>query len=449
MSIPRSSSTTQKKTILKYLLIPCLLLGSASVFFLLSQKSNPYTYPFSEVTPQALRLEPIERELSFYQQRLQQQPDGLTRAALASTYFKMAQATGQSHWYLKADQTAQKSLELLPYDNNEAWLIRARVAEAKHDFPQAIALAKQVLRQSPHHDNALSLLVTSHLAQGSVSDADRFATKLINQTPTASSYTLRAQVDIAQGNDEAAIENFQRALAAEEAGELGTSEKLRFLWGKFAASRGQLLQARRLLESALKLSPQSPQVLVELANLDKREGHYQAASNRYQQVFQSQRAAHTHDHAAAAGQAELFQLQGKISQARQFWAEAEHAMRDHGELETFGHQREFAQMLLKRGDQADSAEALSLMEAEVQRRQDHETLDTLAWALSRQNRWDEALTTLQTAMKQGSKTPLIYYRAAAIARRLNQADVAQQYQATAQKLDPSIPKALLSLWGVL
>ena len=101
-----------------------------------------------------------------------------------------------------------------------------------------------------------------------------------------------------------------------------------------------------------------------------------------------------------------------------------------------------------RGDSSDTAEALSLMESEAQRRQDHETLDTLAWALSRQNRWDEALSTLQTAMNRGAKTPLMYYRAAAIARRLKQSNLAQQYQATAQKLDPSMPKALLSLWGV-
>lgn len=374
-----------------YWIFPFLLMGGISLVQLLSAQSKSFqsksfAYPFPEVAPTSQRLEPIERELAFYQQRLQQQADGLTHAALASTYFKMAQATGQSHWYLEADQAAQQSLTLLPFNNYEAILIQARVAEAKHDFSQAIALANQVLQEVQNHDNALSVLVTSHLGQGKIAEADRIATQLIDQTPTAASYTLRSQVDIALGNDEDAIQHFQLALDAEEAGELGSSEKLRFLWGKFAASRGQLSQARRLLESALNISPQSPQVLVELANLDQREGNYQAASNRYQQVFQSQQAAHTHDHAAATGRADLFQLQGKNAEARKFWAMAEHALRDHGELETFGHQREFAQLLLKRGDPADIAEALQLMESEMKRRQDHETLDTLAWALSKQNR---------------------------------------------------------------
>ena len=443
-----ASKLTQRR-IFKGLVFSSVILGGLSLSVFVSQKSNPYTYSFAEVMPNAQRLVPLENELAFYQERIQQHPDGLTQAALASTYFKMAQATGQSHWYLKADHMAEQSLSTLPHNNQEALLIRARVAEAKHDFPTAIALAKQVLQDVPHHHNAISVLITSYLGQGNIPEADRLAVQLVNQIPTVASYTLRSQVAIAKGNDDEAIRNFQLALAAEESNELGSSEKLRVLWGKFARSRGDVFQSRKLLESALKISPQSSQVLVELANLDKREGHYQAASNRYQQVFHSQQAAHTHDHEAAIGQAELYQLQGKEAEARRFWAQAEHAIRDHGELETFGHQREFAQLLLKRGDQADVNEALELMESEVQRRQDHETLDTLAWALSRQNRWQEALKTLQTAMDRGANAPVMYYRAAAIARQLNQLDLAQQYQTTAQHLDSTIPKTLLALWGIV
>ena len=60
----------------------------------------------------------------------------------------------------------------------------------------------------------------------------------------------------------------------------------------------------------------------------------------------------------------------------------------------------------------------------------------------------EALQTLQTAIQKGAKTPLIYYRAAAIANQLNQSKLATQYQTTAQDLDPDLPQSLLALWGV-
>ena len=429
------------------LLIPMLLMGGVSAV-VLSHRPNPYAYPFTAVVPEAHLLEPVERELEFYQQRLQQQPDGLTRAALASAYFKMAQATGHTHWYLKADQTAQQALEILPHDNTEAILIRARVAEAKHEFDTAIALAQQVLDDTPHLDQAWSLLVTSYLSQGQVSEADQIVSQLVAKTPTLASYTLRSLVDIAKGDDRSARQSFQLALASEEPGELGSSEKLRVFWGKFLSSRGQVKTARNLLQSALKISPQSPQALVALAQLEQRDGNYQRAAELYSQVFQSQEAAHGLDHAAAAGRAALFQIQGQDAQAQDWWTRAEHSLRDHGELETFGHQRELAQLLLTRGAVSDRPEALALMAAEVKKRQDSATLEIYAWALSKQNRQSEALEVLQTAMNQGSKTPLIYFRAAAIARDLNQDMLAETYQTLGQTLDPSMPASLLTLWGV-
>ena len=427
---------------------PLLIFGSMGLFLGVSQCSKAFAAPLSNSSLSTARLTPIQNELSFYQQRIQGTPDAFTYAALASTYFKMAKVTEQSHWYLKADNAAQTSLDLLPHNNLEAVLIRARVAEARHDFPKAIALANRVLTDMPGHENALSLLVTSYLGQGNLVEADRVSKRLVAQLPTIAAYTLRAQVAIAQGKDEEAIANFQLALEAEEVGDLASSEKLRLLWAKYAESRGQLSQSRTLLESALKYAPQSQSILLELAHLDKREGHYQAAAQRYDQLFQLEQASHSHNHAIAAEKAELFALMGNQRAAERLWAEAEHDLRHHGDLATFGHQREFAQLLLQRGTQSDISQALILMKSEITRRQDHETRDTLAWALSKNNQTEEALSTLQAAIEAGTKTPLIFYRAAAIAKNLQKHDLATQYQNAAQSLDPTLPKAMLALWGV-
>ena len=433
---------------LQLFLFPILILSSSS-FILLALRPNPYAYSFSNIAPQSNRLEPLQKELAFYRERLQTQPDGLTQAALASTFFKMAQATGQSHWYLKADQMAQQSLETLPHDNIDAILIRARVAEAKHDFSTAIQLAQDVLDAHANHENALSLLVTSYLAQGNIPQADALANQLLEQTPTLASYTLRSLVDIAQGNEQAAKEHFQLALEAEEAGEFGGSEKLRLIWGKHLTSLGRYREARNLLESALSISPQSPSTLVAIAELDKLAGNYTQAAQRYSQVFQSQEAGHTFDHSATAGRAELAWLEGNITKAQDLWQRAEADLRNHGELDTFGHQREFAELLLTRGNPSDMPEALSLMKAELNRRQDVETLETLAWALAENNQQSEALARIQQALSQGSQSPKLYYRAAAIARLNQKPELAQQYQNTAQALNPDLSNKLLSLWRVI
>jgi predicted Zn-dependent protease len=48
------------------------------------------------------------------------------------------------------------------------------------------------------------------------------------------------------------------------------------------------------------------------------------------------------------------------------------------DLDGFGHRRELAQLLVKRGQEKDLSEAVNLMQAEIKTCQDPETWDTLA-----------------------------------------------------------------------
>jgi hypothetical protein len=122
----------------------------------------------------------IQREIAFHQQRIQQQPTaGLERAALAQDYLKMARATGESSWYLLAQQTAQQSLVQLPVHNYGATIVLAKVAGAKHDFKQSLALLKPL----PPQAEALSLLTTTHLALGDVATARKTADTLVQRMP--------------------------------------------------------------------------------------------------------------------------------------------------------------------------------------------------------------------------------------------------------------------------
>jgi hypothetical protein len=82
----------------------------ASYNALSSTQNNPWKYRFQR--PEVgIVTKNIQKEIAFYQQRIQQQPNaGLERASLASAYLRMAKATGDSSWYLLAQQTAEQSL---------------------------------------------------------------------------------------------------------------------------------------------------------------------------------------------------------------------------------------------------------------------------------------------------------------------------------------------------
>jgi tetratricopeptide (TPR) repeat protein len=396
-----------------------------------------YQYPYA--LTETLPLASVQQELTFYQNRLQQRPNSsLERTALAQTYLKLAKATGDTHWYLQAEQAAQLSRSQLPFNNTGATLVLAKVAEAKHDFQTSVTLAQEVLATEPQNETALGLLVTSYLAQGKLAQAELIATQLVEQIPTLGTYTLSALVTTARGKDELAAQQFQSAIAAEEPGEQGSSAYVRIVYGRFLMERHQLGQARTLLKEAQRIAPQDPAALVSLAKLETRAGHYQRAEALYEQVFQSKGLANVFDHTALAGLAELRSLQGDHEGARHWWNQAEASLRSHPELATFGHQRELAQVLLARGNPQDRPEALRLMQMEVKIRRDAPTLNTLAWALTTNGQWQTAQSILQEALDTGVQDASLYDRAAQIADALGQRDRAQQYRGIATRLDPKL-----------
>lgn len=392
----------------------------------------------------------LGKEINFYQERINQNPnDGLDRASLAKTYLKMARATGDANWYLLAEQTAKRSLLHLPFDNHGAILALARVAEARHDFAQAIDLAQQVLQNQPGNEDALSLLVTANLATGKVDQAKQAANTLVNQIPTIGALTLRALVNQAQGKDEAALQDFQQALAAEEPGEAGSSAWVRTMLGRFYIQQGNHKLAGQLYREALRILPRYPLALVNLAELETRLGHYKAAERYYSQVFVSPAYPNVFDHVALQGLARVKELQGDVSGAKEQRDKAETLLRQHLDVNSFGHRRELARLLLESGQSQDVAEALSLMQAEVRVRRDPETLDTLAWALSGSERWREAQQVMREALRWGIRDAGMFYRAGMIEQKLGNQSQAVAYFQLAQETDPTFneqPKRILELF---
>lgn len=401
------------------------------------------TYPYAPAS-QGDIVQRLQAEIDFYQQRIQQRPtDGLERAALAQNYLKLARATGENNWYLEAEKMAQASLDRLPFEstleNTEAVLTLAHVAEARHDFNRSIEKAQQVLAAKPNHSTALSLLVTSYLAQGNLDQALTMAQRLGKQVPTSETHGLQAIAYAAHNQDRAAIDQFERALDAEEAGNVAGSARLRLRFGRFYEERGDLFRAKRLYEEALRITPQSSAALVALAQLETSFGDYRRAEQLYAQVIANQGfMAHVMDHEALAGQAKLAILQGDRAKAKALWHEAEHTLLDHQDIDSFGHRRELAELLLIQGHREEQPEALRLMKREFAIRQDAETLATLAWALSANQQWTQAEAIAQQGLEKYPRNAALLYRASLIAQQLGNIAESQALQQRAKLINPYV-----------
>ncbi len=383
----------------------------------------------------------IRREIAFHHQKIQQQPTaGLERAALAQNYLKMARATGESSWYLLAEQMAQESLVKLPVHNYGAIVVLAKVATAKHEFKQALTLLKQL----PPESEALALLTTSHLALGDVTTARTTANTLAQKVPTLGNLALKALVEVAQGDDLAAMKDFKAAIAAEEPEELESSAWVRTLLGRLYYKRGQLQQAEELYQSSLEILPRYSPALLNLAELSVRQ--WQAdptqskdrdrASELYDRFFIiNQQAPTVYDHVALRGLARVQKLQGDPVKANQTWERAIAKLRS--DLTGFGHRRELAQLLMERAQGKDLSEALTLMQAEITTRQDPETWDTLAAAYLKLGQLPAAQQAIEMALKSGLRDPAITDRAAVIAQARGQSAQASKYRAEVRSIDPA------------
>ncbi|MGB8700226.1 MAG: tetratricopeptide repeat protein [Thermosynechococcaceae cyanobacterium] len=404
---------------------------------------NAYRYPF-ERSERGQITQDLNREMAFYRDRLQHDPDGgLNRASLAQTYLKMARATGETSWYLLAEQTAQDSLAKLSFDNDGALLALARVNLAKHDFNAAIRMAKQV----QDTDSALPTLAAAYLATGNVTAARQAVDTLAAQTPNLGALTLRGLVQLAQGQDGAAIADFQRAIALEEAGETGGSVYTRTLLGRLYFKRGQLQQAEQLYRESLRVLPDYAPARLNLAELEVRQGQYDAADQTYNQfLFTARKTPTVYDHVALRGIIRVKTLQGKVQEAEQWRDRAERRLRQ--DMATFGHQRELAQLLLERGQPQDLREALTLIEAEAQVRRDSETFSTLAKVLAKLGRWSDARQAMALALVPGIRDAGLFRQMAQIEAQLDHATLSQDWMQRAKQIDPAFDQRAENAQGL-
>src|SRR3989454_2010857 len=405
---------------------------------------SAYHYRF-ERSPRGAVKQALQREIEFYQARLTYDPNsGLNLAALSGAYLRMARATGDLSWYLLAEQTAQRSLASLPFQNNGALIVLARVAEARHDFQQAIRLARRADNTEAH-----SIIVTSDLAMGKIDEAARAAGALIQGGAGLTSYTLRSLVELAQGKDEAAVADLQRAIASEEPDEVASSVWARTLLGRLHYRRGRLRLAADIYREALAVLPQYPQALTNLAELEIRQGRYRLAAQHLSEVVTVTKASpNIYDHAVLRGLARLAELRGDHNRAAALWRDAEARLRQDAASGQFGHRRELARLLLERGRPEDIGEAVSLMEAEVHIRGDAETLDILAWALSRAARLPEAQQAMQEALRTGGRDARLFYRAATIEQALGHDMEAKRFFELMRQTDPTFDERARQVMGV-
>lgn len=384
-------------------------------------------------------------EIAFLEKRVARDPNGgLDLASLARLYLAQARRTGDAGGFAKAEATARRSLANLTVNNEGAKLVLARLAEARHDFPEAVRLAREVLKARPGDSDAKGILVTSNLALGRLDEAEGDADEIIDRIPTLGAHALRALVMEARGRDLEALYDYSKAIAVEDVGEVEASAWVRTLLGRFHARRGRPDLAREYYEEALRIVPAYPQTLGLLAELEARAGAFDRAEAYYEAAWKR-----LPELSFLVDRAGVKASRGDVAGAASLYAKAEKLLRQDLATGAYGHRGELVHLLLNRGRPEDVPESVALAREEALQRRDAGTLGTLAWALSQARQWNDAREAARQALRTGIRDAELFHRAGTIEAAVKNPARAAFYFERALEADPTSGQARSSREKVL
>jgi tetratricopeptide (TPR) repeat protein len=346
-------------------------------------------------------------------------------ADLADGYLRRAQQRGADADYRASEAMARRSLAMLA-SPNRATLTLARLAAARHDFAEAIALARRQVATSRGAGPRI-VLASAYLAIGELVAAASAAEDAVAAAPTTASYLMRALVMQAQGRDAEAGFDFARAVAAEDHGDPREAVRLRALWARFLVDRGALAAAHAVLAEAMRVDPDDPLALAQGGELALREGRAADGVARFRRAFG---ASGTPRYLIDLARGE--ELAGDRAGAERTRRHAERLLRADLATHGVGHRLELAELLIDRGQPAGVAEAVSLARAELARRATAETRFQLARALAAAGARAAALAEVRIALGGGAPGARLYELAA----RLETGPRAALYAAEARRRDP-------------
>ena len=381
-----------------------------------------YRFEVQKVDPRA----ELDSTISALEARLNR-TQGLELAELSDVYFRRAQLTGDKQDYDRSGELAQQSLAILPTPNSAA-LTLAKLANAKHEFHEALKIAYEYKKRSVV---VPTVRATAFLALGDLTSAAAEANRAIAIKPDTNTFLMRALVLIAQGRDREAAMDFRAAARAEDHGDQQGAARLRTLWGRFLLRRGERTAAGMLFDEALRIAPDFTLAQALRGELLLRSGQAREAARTFEQAFAASRQVRY-----LIDQARALEVDGDLTNAEAIRKQVEGIVRAELAEGGFGHRLDLVEVLVDRGNTVGLTEAINLAREEVRQRPSAESRFQLARAYARTGATEQAYLEMQGTLAQGAHEAKFYELASRLENSRNDLGRAELYRRLADEMDP-------------
>jgi tetratricopeptide (TPR) repeat protein len=349
---------------------------------------------------------------------------------LGWAFVQKARVSFDPGYYKLAEQCAL-CLETSKPGCAEALLLRAHVLNNLHQFKEAEALARELVKSRGLHFD-YGVLGDALMEQGKLDQAVVAYQAMMNQKPSPQAYSRAAHIRWLKGDLAGAIELMSWAAGASSPRDPESAAWTRVRLARYNWQAGDSKRALELIDEALELQPQYPPALLE-------RGRVLLSSDKALEAQELLKRAVAFN--------PLPEYRWTLSEALRVADRVEEAKAVEAELKRRGatdDPRTLSLYLSTRGE--DVAIALRLAQAELQTRADVFTLDALAWAWLANGNSAQAWIFAQRSLAEGTQDGRLFLHASVIAAAAGQREKAAAYLAKAtsmqQMLLPSERKVL-------
>lgn len=346
---------------------------------------------------------------------------------LASAYMQKARESGDASYYGRAEAAVRRALAL---DANSTGALRtlAWVQTGKHEFREALATAERLLQHASQDPLVHGLLGDAALELGDYDRAEIAFQTMLDLRPGMASFSRAAYVRELYGDQDGAVELMEQAVKSGSARDPEPLAWCLVQLGQLYFNQGRLGKAETAFNNALVVFPRYYQALAALGRVRGAQQRYSEAIALYRQAVEITPAP---DLLVALG--DLLLVTGQPEQAEQQFALIEYIEKVNAANQV-AYNRQLALFYADHDRKLD--EAVTLAEAEIQRRHDIYSFDSLAWAYYKKGRFVDAGQAMTQALRLDTQDALLFFHAGMIASAVDEPEKARDYLHRALATNP-------------
>jgi tetratricopeptide (TPR) repeat protein len=373
---------------------------------------------------------PVREAIQFVQDRIKENPnDAVSYVLLGELYMRQARETGDVSGYNRAEESLQKSLDLIP-GYAPAGSSLASVYYARHEFEDALALATQVYESNWRDTSALAIMGDANLALGEYQKAEETYRMLEEIDATPPILARLANLAEIKGDQAEALKLIRRA-AGETLTTGGSPENAAWYLlrvGDIYFHIGNMEEAGGYYEASLRVYENYHLALAGLGKVRAAQGNYDEAIDLYQRAVN---IVPQPDFLAALGDLYIMTDQPELAEIQYETVETI------GTLAALNEQIYNRQLANFYSDHnRNTEEALQLALTELKYRKDVYGYDAAAWAHYKNGNYNEAQEFITQTLALGTRDANLYYHAGMIALALDDKAQARMYLDEALEINP-------------